>query len=375
MRKVLWFILGAMFLMPGLAGSYTIAPLKPLHERLTWMTERCADVDSPGAGRMVPGSLAEDTRIVCSFDQFGLRATKKLVSRRPWKLDPLETAARWGDDPGNATRRLGSTTSYGIKLKWLCDKKDYSGLTIYQAGVMCSGHYGKLGFFHAMMSSDDDSALSLNLISGQQAQANTRNKILAWAAFSYEVAKGSQPLDDGICVTFRDNPQYAALRDSFSDRLDKGMADCTGPASTWSVRDFFTFLCANPIAGRECDVVPGDRDTEARRNARGSLLHMIQDSYSQSHVARPPLEQVPRGRSPYAIIACTAPTSYAYYSEENRKNHAKSDAYPWIDTASCGEGLIADPVSAGATMLLMLRNKVPTGNFIRYLEERVFRLA
>lgn len=274
---------------------------------------------------------------------------------------------------------------YGVALEFSCPKRDYVWTTLYQVGLMCSGHYGKLGFLHAMMSSDDWDKMSGRAygprISGDKARDITRAKILAWAAFTYNVAAGRQSLDDRVCDAVA--AKYRPLADAFRDNLDD-WRECTGGAASWKVRDFFTFLCPNPAipdpAKPELETKPCGRlgdanaDDAARLNAEGALLHMIQDSYSQSHVRRLRDGQ-PDGLPPRAAIVCTPPLLYYYYDPTNRSYHSSYDKEPWIDALSCRNGAVDDPVSAGATLIAMLADKQrPTSDFIDYLSARVFPL-
>ena len=344
------------------SGAYTIAPLDAMHERLAWMSEQCA----------APGVVPTSGRIFCPIDDAAIRASAQSVSAKPGEQTPIETAARWGDDPGHATSTLGvgDTAGYLLQFRTCDDQVRDKGrfVSIYRAGVMCSGHYGRLGFFHAMMSVDDAALVAAapnDAAVAAQAQKNTRGKILAWASFTYRVANGDIAPDEKFCSAVSKDPVLAAV-------FDDG-ANCRDADAEWTVRRFFTFACANPKLGKSCGMTRDVSDSAVRLSAMGSLLHMIQDSYAQGHVRR--LETPPRDfrkNNLAPVIACDTPKQYYYYDKANRDDgHAAADMQPTVRL--CGpKAAIDDPVSAGATLIWMLRGNRPVKQFMAYLTMRIF---
>ncbi|THD36243.1 MAG: hypothetical protein E7773_10025 [Sphingomonas sp.] len=379
MRRALWLFVGAIALSSAVAvNGYTVSTFPAIHERLTYLSTACAKDNNgidEGDGRFRVHCVFDDARwrdsqiASLDFRHRDIGNVAKLL-----RLQPLERATRWSDDPGNAGMKHRTLAKYGALLKFGCKKKDYVGTTLYDVGLMCSGHYGKLGFLHAMMSSDDWQRMSglayVPRISGEQARDRTRDKILAWAAFTYDVAVGKQTLGQPVCEAITSSTAYAALTDAFRDNLDKP-AFCTGRADTWTVGRFFTFFCVNPSLNEPCGAIDNADDNATRTNAEGALLHMIQDSYSQSHVRRLRYGQSSGSPSPAAIV-CTAPLVYYYYDPSNRIYHSSYDEEPWVDAVSCSGGAVDDPVSAGATLISMLRAGRPSTDFVTYLKQHVF---
>jgi hypothetical protein len=347
--------------IPATSGGYSIAPLDAMHERFTWLSEQCA------TSRVVPAG----GRIRCPIDDITIHASVNSVSAKPGSQTPIEEAVRWSDDPGRATLSLGDTAGYLLQLRTCDDQvrdKDRF-VSIYRAGVMCSGHYGRLGFFHSMMSIDDAALVAAapngDLAASARAQQNTRGKILAWAAFSYRVAKGDIAPDEKFCTAVSKD---AVLATAFDDG-----ANCREADAGWTVRRFFTFSCANPKLGKSCGTAKDISDAAVRLAALGALLHMIQDSYAQGHVRR--LDQPARDirtNKLAPVIVCDPPKEYYYYNNANRDDgHAAADAEPTMRL--CGPtAAIDDPVSAGATLMWMLRAKRPAVQFMTYLAKRVF---
>lgn len=104
-------------------------------------------------------------------------------------------------------------------------------------------HFGDLQFIHAMASTDGEPA------------AVTKEKVMAWAEFTWGVATGRFGLD-------------AKVRDATPELL-KQVFESAG----WTVQDLFTL--GNPALRRQIKEV-----------ALGSLLHMIEDSFAGGHTER-----------------------------------------------------------------------------------------
>ena len=195
-----------------------------------------------------------------------IAASIPAVSTKPKDQQGIEAAVRWGDDPGRATATMsaGQTAKYLFQLSQTCDDqvKDKTGFTtIYRAGIMCSGHYGRLGFFHAMMSVDDAALIAAapsDAAVNARAQLVTRDKILAWTDFTYRVATGAVSPDDKLCTTVSKDPVLAPV-------FDDG-AKCRNADAAWTVRRFFTFKCTNPRLEKPCDTA---RRVGRRRRSLG----------------------------------------------------------------------------------------------------------
>lgn len=340
--------IAATLLIASQASGYLISPRTAVHESMTRLAFACA----VRAGDAEPKSC-------------WAAPAKLTIADGPYSLE--ERAVRWSDDP----LRQGDSTLTMVKLGkaivFDCPDaikgSDGRDQTIYAAGLVCSSHYGRLQFFHAMASA------------GDAGRAATLRKIYAWSAFAFDVASGRVAVEQDICkaVTpaYGGNPAYAALADAFEAAPGNSCEPPKGQ-SGMTVRIFFATNCAN--FGGSCGVTTSaEGTTTVRRAAVGALMHLVQDSYSQSHVARPIAGKSVPAKGPFtATVACTFPTAYFDYGAQAAyRNHADGDQRPALD-ASCRAGPVDDPVTASAMIWWKVNHARPTAELLDYLTAHVF---
>lgn len=230
---------------------------------------------------------------------------------------------------------------------------------------MCNSHYGALQVFHAMRSARDEEA------------AQTHRRILAWALFAYEVATGAVDTDQPYCATIR--TRRMAISD---DLAPSGFAGCearrvNGRAQVaWTVGTLFAQQCSDPIFPSNCRRYTGAEGRRfAQEAALGAVLHLVQDSYSQSHAIRGPALS---GGHYEARVDCHWPTGYIYYDKTSKVHHIDADTPPRLD-AGCGpqppprESAQADDViTASARVVRYARSGASSEALKAYLETRVF---
>ncbi|MES2096708.1 MAG: hypothetical protein V4459_08090 [Pseudomonadota bacterium] len=342
------------------ASGYLISPRLAVHETMTRMAYDC-----------FARAVTEPKK--CWTDPARLDIAKG-------KFTPEEMAVRWPDDPLRKGDSKLTLASLGKDIVLDCPKqvKDAAGKdkTIYDAGLVCSSHFGRLQFLHAMASA------------GDRDRKATLRKIFAWSAFTYDVATARIDLDLDICkaVTpaYGGKPVYAALADAFEAAPGNS---CDLPPTAkgrerqgFSIRAFFTADCAGKVRlpGKPCgpDIDSGasaDSDVLARRAAVGALMHLVQDSYSQSHVARPIDGVAVAYMGPFtATVACTFPVAYFDYGTQAfYQNHSDGDQRPMLDS-SCGSGPVADPVTASAVIWWKVSRGRMTAEMLGYLTAHVF---
>ncbi|MDO9311033.1 MAG: hypothetical protein Q7T85_04995 [Nitrosomonas sp.] len=210
----------------------------------------------------------------------------------------LMAGVRWNDDP---PFRLKSTISKYKK----CTNKTITFITdaacwgkiffhteefvkgqVYPAefspeSLMQRSHFGDLQFLHVMASNDGEIA------------AETKKKVMMWAEFTWRVAMGEYPSSTKLI-----------------DITIPGFKEIFGKTGG-SIQDLFA------------------RDNLPLRDlidqvAFGSLLHMIQDSFSRSHVLRGEAQMddvCPSGEPKPGIIE-----EFYSYSNQNHKEHSKHDS-------------------------------------------------
>ena len=221
------------------------------------------------------------------------------------RLAFLVTGVEWNDDP--SLMLLGDMADIVKWRKWMLDAEDKAKCRGRYAPAPCAGvavsddllyrsHYGDLQFLHAMASSETEPA------------DETRRKMLVWAKFSYEVGVGK--IDPTTTL----------------DKLPEVDALIQRPG--WNVHYLFA-RNANSKAS-------------IRKIAIGSLLHLIQDSYSDAHTARVNgCEALSHDKGPIL--------SFRLYTLQNPEEHKEADVRPtWLDKGDLSD---RNPVWASARLL------------------------
>ena len=102
-------------------------------------------------------------------------------------------------------------------------------------------------------------------------------------------------------------------------------------------------------------------------------MHLVQDSYSQSHVGRPINGVAVAYMGPFtATVACTFPLRYFDYgAQAYYENHSAGDDRPVLDS-SCRSGPVAEPVTASAVIAWKIGHGRPTAEMVAWLAAHVF---
>ena len=282
----------------------------------------------------------------------------------------LASATTWPDDPTDEIGIRGTVTFWG-KVKFFCQQylKNSRGLDVSH-GLLCNSHFGNFQFWHAQASSRDESA------------KNTRDKILAWAKFNYEVAIGAISADKDYCTYFDENPSAISeiMKPSTYPYCKERKAWnflpswLRKPYPAYDIATLYGMKCKNPFSSNRCieDLInsPSKRMDKTIISATGALLHLVQDSYSQSHVRRGDCfeELNPKHNHPQPVskIVCKpieSYTNYAQYNNETHKvdtqiDHEVSDKWPKID-GSCfsSQNFGNDPITISAKILRHIQEK------------------
>lgn len=205
----------------------------PTHEELTLLALECAE--SP-----------------TKLDWCDIEPLAPAFVRR-FPKEAIVDGTRWNDDPNNFFR-VNNEFAWFFWLKAAAVKD----LITDQNPLEYRSHYGDLQFLHGM---------------GSHATSplNTRDNVLEWARFAYDVAAVQIRPD----ATMRElAPRYPFAR--FFTQTSKGL---------WTVRKLFTNV-GDVICKSKCASDLPATDDEVAALAMGALLHTIQDSLSDSHVER-----------------------------------------------------------------------------------------
>jgi hypothetical protein len=154
-------------------------------------------------------------------------------------------------------------------------------------GVMLNrSHFGDMQFLHSMASRIGDRA------------RQTKSSILMWAEFAYKVASGSIPANTPL----KDVP-VARFRKFFRNHEA-------------TVENLFLM---GDVTYR--------RESQLRDFAFGTLLHMVQDSFSKSHVSRDLSTQGAPCSCLFASVSAAKIEKFLVYTSEDANQHKAEDTY------------------------------------------------
>lgn len=177
---------------------------------------------------------------------------------------------------------------------------DKTGKIDLNDGLICVPHHGELQFLHVQASSINEPA------------TKTYNKIKDWASFLYQVASGAYAdtkLNEPYCEYFKGDGAFkkAMLPSQYSVPCNDEKTE------KWKLTTLFNMTCKTPLPSSwRCKEWTGlAHYDKARIQAAGALLHLIQDSYSQSHTERGSC--VVQDDEVVAKVECVAPTMFTTY--------------------------------------------------------------
>lgn len=251
---------------------------KPIHENVTIKVLRTAKI---------PDSLKNDTVF----------------------LSEVVKGVRWNDNPLDAdNERPLETIMY---FKESC-RKLKSSKTDARYDLLYRSHCGDMQFLHAMASKKTENA------------GATSELINMWAEFSYKVAAGDISKD--------------ILFENVGNKLEKRSAELFNIKITdngrrrmeWQPEWLFTFECNRNIStptkkGGKTTLKCKDKDNQFSEEtiqniALGSLLHMLQDSFSASHVLRE-ISIVDASQTSKAGRV----KQFGMYNDQNANSHSTED--------------------------------------------------
>jgi len=353
-----------------------------LHETMTQVARECVD------------SYQGKEPISCEhLLEQAVERTQQMPNAYAIGSEPY--AARWPDDPVRMLINNPSKLRFGVKLGTDCERALKRGPAINRVGLLCSSHYGRLQFMHAQVLSFDAGG-----------PRNPRQLILAWAGFAFDAATSPAFRATNYCEAVDEiqEPQLKAAL-TFSDRTfcKEGRKGFVTKYGAWKASTYFALTCINPMQEASCWIpkLEADVGKVAALAARGAVVHLIQDSFSQSHVARVPAGSMPPGaRGPFtAKIVCRSPIVWYDYNVQNLAitddlggpivnvkgkpidKHGAADGKPEVDR-SCADParVVDDPITASAKALWLMDQAQLLGanqasirrQFLDYIAARVF---
>ena len=200
--------------------------------------------------------------------------------------------------------------------------------------VPVRSHFGDLQFLHAMAGRAGESAVE------------TRGNILRWSEFAWRVARGE----------IAPRTRLSGLGEAKS--LDPDTGQWIGnlfrsPGKRhWTVADMFLA-----------------RSASVRQMAFGSLLHLLEDSYSAAHVRRRSNRTQPNGCPSYAA-GDPIVQFHTYVGQDAEKHGVCDDAPDWLEASRPGS-----PIEVLAEIVRAYEEGRDWTVVRAILEEKVLRLA
>lgn len=302
-------------LLGAMIGFFSNNELKAHPELFVETIDKTKDKTDPNTGVplfelkpvfLSPTSNVHETLIAASI-------TLSNIQKRPFS-DKFDVnyikGVYWNDSPERSLCPWCSRIeAYHGALKWSLRFREAQRLVadgkLFTHGdpVFERSHYGDLAFIHGMATRDGVSA------------RETRRKLLIWAEFAYKAATGKISAQTKVKdVKVQSFDEVFNHRD---DVYDKTLINLFG-------------------------------DPDVRRSAIGSLLHLIQDSYSPAHIERENHDQA-EGRFCRGTVV-----RFLSYPNQDVGKHSEADKWPDnLPRTLKSDDRICDPISAGARILAL----------------------
>ncbi|WP_444995386.1 hypothetical protein [Aliikangiella sp. IMCC44359] len=352
------FIFSIIFsLLNNVLLASTISPKTPVHESITRSAKNCFD-NALLKGEKIKQCkmviLGEDHHI--NMDWIKPAEDEEQNFFVSWFKDPLtiypslEKAVRWPDEPTNDINAVG-IVKFGAKMLSDCNvvaKQTIGGKLNINSGLLCNSHFGDMQFMHAQASSINEPAI------------DTYQKIFDWAQFLFSVASGHMSelqMDTNYCDFFKKDTLFHR-----SMLPGQNLVPCDdSKSSKWKLTTLFTFNCPNPFSSKNCyEISSFHKYDKSRIYATGALLHLIQDSFSQSHTERGRCEV--KNKKVLAKAECLPITTFTTY--KNQENHADADRMPIFAKSCESSTTIDDPITASAKALWHIHHKSKLEDFM-----------
>lgn len=274
----------------------------------------------------------------------GTAETSAQELKKSGVLRDLVLGSEWNDDPDSFLRQnilkaqqwnvLFKDAQLQAQCKNDSTQPKCKGVTVADTPMMLyRSHFGDLQFIHAMASDQSETA------------AETKAKMMKWAEFTYNISissnkLGKEPIDGPAIMAFSDISSILQRQGWTVGALFDPV-----PGGEW-VPSYNPFKLGryNPTGKPRAQVVYRDpKESPSIKNiALGSLLHMVQDSYSDAHA-----ERVggcnPLSRQRKAIV------SFRNYVYQNSDDHAHADIHPsWLENGKLEKN---NPLWASAKLI------------------------
>ncbi|MCJ8205127.1 hypothetical protein [Pseudomonas sp. RGM2987] len=331
------------------------------------LTELTAEMKKPVHETMT--LLAYDYYLNPERTQGGKADTSAEDPRKRGVLRDLVLGSEWNDDPDSLLRQnvVRAKQWYALfkdaQVQAQCvhdnSQKMCEGVKITDTPMMLyRSHFGDFQFLHAMASHQSETA------------QETKDKMMEWARFAYTLSISSNSLGketiDGPIVSSFSNVSSLLKRQGWT----VGALFDPVPGGEW-IRSFgMTGLGRYQPSGvprAQVQYKKNIQPSSIKHIALGSLLHMIQDSYSDAHTERQ------GGCNPLSKERAKI-ISFRDYVFQLSTDHAIADGHPeWLKHGDLGKN---NPLWASAKIIQFSFRKAPwEGEVEDFLSNEIFPLA
>ncbi|VUD40416.1 hypothetical protein TDB9533_00203 [Thalassocella blandensis] len=357
------FVLLSLIFISQYAAARTIWLAGNHHETMTWDSMVCAQ-NSEVAPRRCHGRY--------NGEEVALDLTR--IEMGVWTKKAAKKAVRFPDDP---VSELSFANPIGLmRWSWNMGVVGCKGKAKHiTTGLRCSAHYGSFQFMHAMSASEGVDA------------AVTKSEILAWVRYLLLVIQnetlntGETFIEQSYCNYWAGQAEHGnPIADVMMPQGKIAFPCVVSRGEPWSIGSMFAFECKTNIYTCNVDLRP----EKVKSKAIGSLLHLIQDSFSQGHALRGECcAGVPDKE--LAFYQCLEIKQFNAYKNQNKGRHKKADKKP-VAGDSCkpehapgSESSVYDPITSGAWVLWQLKHKGDSGEItdkiLNYFDQHIFSLA
>ncbi|MCW5797318.1 MAG: hypothetical protein KIT40_02370 [Nitrospira sp.] len=232
--------------------------------------------------------------------------------KSPEFLSGVIRGVRWNDDPLSYAR--GNAPTFYFSFVDSCDhpeEVDPSWDLLYRT------HCGDMQFLHAMASTPSETS------------ETTRKKIMMWLEFSFKVASGEIDKD----WRFRSLAEEYKLGPDTAQVFNELMTNNGSTRLEWQPEWLFTLDCGRWFTwkglffrARLTELTCADHnnkftDQQIQDIALGSFLHLIQDSFSRSHVLRERSTDIEMS----AVNGVGRIIQFGNYLLQDQQKHGKAD--------------------------------------------------
>jgi hypothetical protein len=335
------------------------------HERLTALSLECLAIKNIGDPLLSKKPELCDLSDIDTTD-FSVFTTDYGAS--PSKIQEYFTllkTVRWPDDPSRQVYEHDrSSPKFGANMKKVCEDRveNFDDIILTRDGLLCNSHFGPLQFLHSQSPNDGDD------------YARTKDKMTDWAQYAFSISKGNENLNDNYYDYWNGNSDYPNIVASmqadaikewgwhedkkipwyFYYPFSAAWKDVDGIWPAWTIGSMFSQECLASIQSASCNIITSE--SEIRFSALGSIIHMIQDSYSASHTNRGATSKSPQ-------IICQPVAEFYSYRNQNGDKHTESDKWPTIECSKDNGTL--DPITAVAQIIWLHNNPSGTREDIR----------